>query len=195
MWHFNRICSGPLKGAWIHPFFVKSSRKMCTYMSRHVPSGELLYDLDPLPLRGPTTAVAVPQQHQPKPAMVSIRDMLEHTSTEVFVSDPVHSIGWSNNATIHPAQPSNISARPTQVESSMARSMDMAQFPMDVSILEPTPILENHMSSTNNYNQQMGLDYQYNNQTIRTNTYPRTTESQWPESFEDLSFLREFNPN
>lgn len=42
MWHWERIVTGPLKGAWIHPYFQKGNKELCTYMSRHVPpSGQL----------------------------------------------------------------------------------------------------------------------------------------------------------
>ena len=35
-WHFERVLEGPEKGAFVHPFFLRGNRAMCSYMSRHV---------------------------------------------------------------------------------------------------------------------------------------------------------------
>lgn len=35
MWHWERILDGPYKGGWIHPYFTRGNKLLCTYMSRH----------------------------------------------------------------------------------------------------------------------------------------------------------------
>ena len=35
MWHFERILEGPYKGAFMHPYFVRGNKMLCTHMSRH----------------------------------------------------------------------------------------------------------------------------------------------------------------
>lgn len=37
MWHFRRIQTGPNKGAFIHPYFVRGNRSLCSRMSRNCP--------------------------------------------------------------------------------------------------------------------------------------------------------------
>eukprot|EP00934_Nitzschia_sp_Nitz4_P002105 Nitzschia sp. Nitz4//scaffold246_size28974//131//1048//NITZ4_008079-RA/size28974-exonerate_est2genome-gene-0.29-mRNA-1//1//CDS//3329543903//2105//frame0 len=36
MWHFERVEHGPNKGAFIHPYFVKDNRELCSYMCRQM---------------------------------------------------------------------------------------------------------------------------------------------------------------
>jgi hypothetical protein len=36
MWHFERILEGPNKGTFIHPYFVKENKSLCSYMSRQI---------------------------------------------------------------------------------------------------------------------------------------------------------------
>jgi hypothetical protein len=35
MWHWERILEGPFKGGWIHPYFVRGNKSLCSLMSRH----------------------------------------------------------------------------------------------------------------------------------------------------------------
>jgi hypothetical protein len=35
MWHFHRIMEGPHRGAFVHPCFIRGSKQLITYMSRH----------------------------------------------------------------------------------------------------------------------------------------------------------------
>lgn len=37
MWHWERIISGPYKGGWTHPCFVRGNKVLCSYMSRNSP--------------------------------------------------------------------------------------------------------------------------------------------------------------
>jgi hypothetical protein len=41
MWHFERIQDGPNKGVFIHPYFVKDNKALCSYMSRQVSFAKL----------------------------------------------------------------------------------------------------------------------------------------------------------
>lgn len=36
MWHFERIEKGPSKGAFMHPYFVRGNKELCSLMSRHI---------------------------------------------------------------------------------------------------------------------------------------------------------------
>jgi len=36
MWHFERIMSGPHKGAFMHPYFVRDNQELCACMSRQI---------------------------------------------------------------------------------------------------------------------------------------------------------------
>jgi hypothetical protein len=36
MWHFERILDGPNRGAFLHPYFVRGNKSLCSDMSRHV---------------------------------------------------------------------------------------------------------------------------------------------------------------
>ena len=36
MWHFQRITDGPNKGTFVHPYFVKGQRSLCSLMSRQI---------------------------------------------------------------------------------------------------------------------------------------------------------------
>ena len=36
MWHFDRIQQGPNRGAFIHPYFVRGRKALCSKMSRHL---------------------------------------------------------------------------------------------------------------------------------------------------------------
>ena len=36
MWHFERITYGPYKGAWMHPYFQRDNRSLCSKMSRNL---------------------------------------------------------------------------------------------------------------------------------------------------------------
>ena len=35
-WHFNRVLDGPYRGAFIHPYFVRDNKALCSQMSRHI---------------------------------------------------------------------------------------------------------------------------------------------------------------
>lgn len=35
MWHWERILEGPFKGGWIHPYFIRGNKSLCSLMSRH----------------------------------------------------------------------------------------------------------------------------------------------------------------
>ena len=36
MWHFDRVKEGPNKGAFLHPYFVRGNRELCSQMSRQL---------------------------------------------------------------------------------------------------------------------------------------------------------------
>ena len=36
MWHFERLLVGPDKGAFVHPFFIRGNKALCSFMSRHI---------------------------------------------------------------------------------------------------------------------------------------------------------------
>jgi hypothetical protein len=36
MWHFERILDGPNRGAFLHTYFVRGNKSLCSYMSRHI---------------------------------------------------------------------------------------------------------------------------------------------------------------
>jgi hypothetical protein len=36
MWHFQRILEGPDRGAFMHPYFIRGNRQMCSSMSRYM---------------------------------------------------------------------------------------------------------------------------------------------------------------
>ncbi len=43
MWHWERIIDGPFKGGWVHPYFVRGNKMLCTYMSRHgIPNPDMI---------------------------------------------------------------------------------------------------------------------------------------------------------
>lgn len=35
MWHFERILDGRYKSAWIHPYFIRGNKALCSLMNRH----------------------------------------------------------------------------------------------------------------------------------------------------------------
>ena len=37
-WHFERVLTGPEKGAFVHPYFVRGNKPLCAYMSRNMPA-------------------------------------------------------------------------------------------------------------------------------------------------------------
>lgn len=55
MWHFDRILDGPGKGGFMHPFFVRGNKALCTFMSRHVHPNQVLSSATPAIPQPPTS--------------------------------------------------------------------------------------------------------------------------------------------
>ena len=171
MWHFNRITSGPLKGAWMHSCFLKESRKLCTYMSRQAASEGDPFDADPIPF---LPALPAPQKEEKvvensrRGRAKSTGDSLEQIPPTISFTNPPHSMTW------HQAECDYQSSSISGPESRLMSQQQQIMMGLDdfvhpnflsttpLSMLEPTPILESKIPLRRNGSHRMVLETERN---------------------------------
>jgi hypothetical protein len=168
MWHWDRITTGPLKGAWFHPAFLKHNKFFCMFMSRHTPAEELSFNVDPRPF--------LPGQKpepQPRTTIASTTTRaLEQSSSQSSIAEPIHSMNcmdWNQAAREYPSSTIMVQKLYASGHGSLLDSLHFPNATPTMSILEPTPILENSkevLSTGNNSRQTTMLEQQASNPSV-----------------------------
>ena len=129
MWHFERVTYGPYKGAWMHPYFQRDNRSLCSKMSR------ILAD-NPWKLRlqqqRPTTLNTILQDGStsrlPPPRSRSYVDVVSHGSLLLTTSGTSSSSSLDTNSSMSHHLPQQLLQLPPKALSDTELDVVKASF-------------------------------------------------------------------
>lgn len=151
MWHWERILDGPFKGGWIHPYFIRGNKVLCSFMSRHgIPKLSILQVLmnSPNVMQTTTNMSATPIKESEKIDFPLIRinndivPSMEPLNTCKLRSTPmkVAEDDWEPLPTTTCDEDSSLLER--QLLHFIEEPFDPLSFPQSGQMYEPTPIPE-----------------------------------------------------